>query len=210
MVDGNKVASKLGRIAAEKATSELKKENDKAWGTFKRSLLPPAGSRPSKTPRCPDHMAQKIRSADPKTVQEWFALHRQNDGDWAQVEIAIRAKETQQNTDLTGDAYKTRADMLVMHNGNVDVVDRIIAAKEAAGAWIPHPDLPEERDLRLYEVFDYKKKERAKTNEASKESTMHTSLSSSGADSLAAVMPSGPSSAQPALTEAESTLQDEF
>ena len=52
------------------------------------------------------------------------------------------------NLSLQG--WRTRAQLLVMYNGNVELVDKIVQAKRSLGQGRPHPDLPDDQDAMLY------------------------------------------------------------
>ena len=221
---GATAAACLGKSPEEKAA--LKKENDKAWGKFNRSLLPAPEKRVSHVARCPPHLADRIRSSGPKDVLEWFQVHREVNGDWADVEIKMRLRETQRKAEQFGDKYETRTEMLKTHGYEenlpddkkamiISLVDRIILEKEKKSLWIPHPDLPDEPTLRLYKVFDFKTETNARECEASKEAELKTNLGSAAYASLSHLLPSGPSlssssSSTPAIAQSEVSLREEL
>ena len=98
-----------------------------------------------------------------------------------------------------------------IHNDDVDIVNKIIAAKTAQCAWMPHPDLPDEEALRLYEVFDYKTKTGENTHTAIKEATLATSLSGPSSSALASLLPSAPASASSsAVSDKQASMEQEL
>ena len=228
VVAGAKAAADLGKkVLAPAERSALKRENDAAWGRFNRALKPAPAARSSKVPRCPSHIADKIRASEPKGVLEWFTIHKEVGGDWAQVEIRMKLKETQRKAEKHGDKYATRTDLLKTHGYEesmaedkkariISLVDRIIVEKEKKSLWIPHPDLPDEPTLRLYKVFDYKTETKGRELEASKESELTTALDAAAASSISHLLPSGPSSSSaltdstPALGQSEAVLREQL
>ena len=64
-----------------------------------------------------------------------FGLWLKHGGDITTIELAITREKKTSTSHLHTNAYKTRADLMVMHNGNSTIVDAIVAEKRRLNQW---------------------------------------------------------------------------
>ena len=69
------------------------------------------------------------------------------------VETKMRVKKLSKVEAEKGRGWLDREGLLELHKQNEKVVDAIIAAKTAAGAFRPHPDCPHLKEKTLYHVL---------------------------------------------------------
>ena len=48
--------------------------------------------------------------------------------------------------------WRTKSQLLVLHGGNVELVEAIVASKKALGMFRPHPDAPDDPEAMLFYV----------------------------------------------------------
>jgi hypothetical protein len=96
-----------------------------------------------------------------------FDMYEKFEGDWSKVVIQRKLTRTKTMANKRGTAMMTKQDLFQKY-GNLYVVSRIIERKTKMNQFVDNEDLPGDEDARLYDCFDFAKKQ---TNDEAKDET---------------------------------------
>ena len=111
-----------------------------------------------------------------------FDMYEKCEGDWSKVVIQRKLTRTKTMANLRGSAMMTKQDLFQKY-GNWGVVNRIIERKTKMNQFVDNVDLPGDEDARLYDCFDFAKKQT--TDEAKDETEVSVEANAMAGEAVA-------------------------
>jgi hypothetical protein len=112
-----------------------------------------ARARDNKKGSMPPEIAEAIAAGE-----NVFELFEKAEGDWAKVVVLRRLSKSRVLANKRGTSMMTKQDLFNKY-GDWDVVGRIIERKTKLNQYVENEDLPGDLEARLYDCFDFAKKE---------------------------------------------------
>ena len=168
----------------DSAIDKIGKSHAASHAQFMRALQP-AGARASRAPKCPEHIARRIKSEPPAAVRAWFDLYMECGQDWGQLDLLITMAWREKTSRKGGKRWMTRVDLMGKYGQDAKTVDTIIQLElKDPTMWKPNPDCPTLDSATLYKCWDFETETELAETETAGELSLSTSVGQNQARSI--------------------------
>ena len=168
----------------DSANGKVQLSHAARWAQFQRSLQP-TSQRAGRAPKCPEHIARRIKSEPPVSVRAWFDLYQECGQEWGALDLLVTMAWREKTARAGGKRWMTRFDLMQKYGQDARTVDTIIQLKlKDPKTWKPNPDAPTLDTATLYKCWDFETETDTAESETATQLSLSTSVGQSEARSI--------------------------